>query len=117
MTELIVALTLILSALGIIAFVWRKIPVLVKIPEDSLEKTESLALKLKRKFKESNPFKGFSYEIFLQKLLTKVRILSLKTDNKTFHWIQNLREKAKKKRRGQDDDYWEEVKKIKKEGN
>ena len=67
--------------------------------------------KLKEKIKILNPFKSFSYEIFLQKLLSKIRILSLKTDNKTFNWLQKLREKSQKKKNLENDNYWEEIKK------
>ena len=66
---------------------------------------------MKERLKKLNPFRNFSYEIFLQKILTKIRILSLRTDNKTFNWLQKLREKNQKKKIEKEDNYWEEVKK------
>ena len=94
--------------------VWRKIPLLVELPETLSGKGEPFNLKLKKKIKEFSFFKNFSYEIFLQKFISKIRILTLKTDNQTFSWLQELREKIKKKKL-EEDGYWEEIKKIKKE--
>jgi len=67
---------------------------------------ESAISRFKKKVKELNPLKNFSFEIFLQKWLTRIRILSLKVDNLTFNWLKKLREKQKKKL----DDYWEKIK-------
>ena len=110
--ELVVIIILFGSFLGMGAIISRKIPVLMELPEiparDSWKDTLS---KLKEKIKILNPFKSFSYEIFLQKLLSKIRILSLKTDNKTFNWLQKLREKSQKKKNLENDNYWEEIKK------
>ncbi|MEM4188766.1 MAG: hypothetical protein QXN56_06465 [Candidatus Hadarchaeum sp.] len=51
----------------------------------------------------------------MQKILTKIRILSLKTDNKIFNWLQKLREDYKKKKikKIENEKFWEEIKKIK----
>ncbi len=110
--ELVAIIILFGSFLGMGAIISRKIPVLVELPEvparDSWKDTLS---KLQEKIKALNPFKSFSYEIFLQKLLSKVRILSLKTDNKTFNWLQKLREKSQKKKNLENDNYWQEIKK------
>ncbi|PIR02175.1 MAG: hypothetical protein CO144_01590 [Candidatus Nealsonbacteria bacterium CG_4_9_14_3_um_filter_35_11] len=96
--EPITQIILLCSFFSIVGLVLWKIPILVALPESIGEKREeSLVLKFKRKFKELNPFKNFSLEIFLQKVLSKIRILSLRTDNKTSNWLQKLREKTKKK--------------------
>jgi len=117
MVELIATVILIFSLLGIVIIIFRKIPVLLTLPEITVSQEEKLIPKLKRKIKELNPLKNFSYEIFLQKALTKIRILSLKADNKTFNWLQRLREKYQKKKTEKKDNYWEEIKKeIKKPG-
>lgn len=67
---------------------------------------ESAISRFKKKVKELNPLKNFSFEIFLQKWIARIRILSLKVDNLTFNWLKKLREKQKKKL----DDYWEKIK-------
>ena len=95
------------------AIILRKIPVLVKLPEILPQKEKGkLFSKLKEKIKILNPFKSLSSEIFLQKILTKIRIMSLKTDNKTFNWLQKLRERTQKKKAEENDNYWEEIKKT-----
>jgi len=109
-SELIAKIIFTGSTLGLTGIILRKIPALITLPEITVEE-ESLYLRLKRKTKEINPLKNFSYEIFLQKILTKIRILSLKTDWKTFNWLQKLREKNQKKKIEKEDNYWEEVKK------
>ena len=114
MIEIIAIIILICSLLGIGVIVWRKIPLLVEMPEVLPEESESTSLKLKKKIKEFLPFKNFSYEIFLQKFISKIRILTLKTDNQTFNWLQKLKERMKKKKL-EEDGYWEEIKKVKKE--
>ena len=110
--ELAALIILFGSLLGMGAIIVRKIPVLVGLPEVIKKPSgEPFWLKLNRKIKNIPGFKSFSYEIFLQKLLSKIRILSLKTDNKTFNWLQKLREKSKRKKIKENDNYWEELKK------
>jgi hypothetical protein len=111
-SELVAAIILFGSFLGMGAIISRKIPALMELPEiPARANWKDTLSKLKEKVKILNPFKSFSYEIFLQKLLSKVRILSLKTDNKTFSWLQKLRERAQKKKNLENDNYWQEIKK------
>lgn len=114
MIELIATIILIFSFIGIGTIILRKIPVLLTVPKAPTEKKEgNLILNLKKRWEKINPFKNFSAEIFLQKVLTKIRILALRTDTKTFNWLQKLREKCLKKKIDENDNYWEKIKKIK----
>ncbi|HUW71792.1 MAG TPA: hypothetical protein VMV66_01190 [Candidatus Humimicrobiaceae bacterium] len=129
MIEIIATIILICSLLGIGLIVRRKIPLLIELSEDLTEEDESFSSKLRQKTEELSPLKNFSYEIFLQKFISKIRILSLKTDKQTFNWLQKLREKSKKKtfssrsvnwqnqktirEKLDKDNYWEEIKRIK----
>jgi len=110
-SELAAVIILFGSLLGMGAIILRKIPVLVELPGIPAAgiNWRGIFLKLKEKIKILNPFKSFSYEIFLQKLLSRIRILTLKTDNKTSSWLQRLREKSRKQKLS--DNYWEEIKK------
>ena len=109
-SELAAVIILFGSLLGVGAIMLRKIPALVELPEVIKKPSgEPLWPKLKRKIKNTPGFKSFSYEIFLQKLLSRIRILTLKTDNKTSGWLQRLREKSRKQKLS--DNYWEEIKK------
>ena len=110
MIELIATIILVFSFIGMGVILFRKIPVLVELPVLPQKKACPIILKFKEKIKTLNPFKNFSFEIFLQKILSKIRILTLKTDNKTSNWLQKLRERARKKKL-ENDNYWEELKK------
>ena len=112
--ELLFGIILFISLIGMGAIVWRKIPFLIELPEVLPEKGEPFSSKLKKKIKEFNLFKNFSYGVFLQKLISRIRILTLKIDSQTFNWLQKLREKMRKKKL-ENDNYWEELKKTKKE--
>jgi hypothetical protein len=100
------------SFLGMAVIVFRKIPALVSLPEvEEPRIKKSKFLVLKEKIKRLNPFKKISYESFLQKIIYKIRILSLKADNKTFKMLQDLKKKALEKRKKWSDNYWLEIKK------
>ncbi len=109
--EFLAQIVLIFSLAGIIIIIFRKIPALVALPEVLSQKKTPISLRMREKIRQFNPFKNFSSDLFLQKLLSKIRILTLKTENKTFSWLQKLREKTQKKKL--EDNYWEEIKKDK----
>jgi len=115
MPELIAIIILLCSVVGIGVIIFRKIPILVELPEVSPRKKKGKEPRFFQrgleKIKKIGPLRSFSFEIFLQKILSKIRILSLKTDNKTFNWLQKLREKAKKNKSKENDNYWEKLKK------
>ncbi len=112
-SEIISGIILFISLVGLGVIVFRKIPILAELPETSPSHFSWRNFLLK--MKNLTPFKEFSTELFLQKILSKIRILTLKTDNKTSNWLQRLRERARKKKFGEGDKYWEEVKKTTKE--
>ena len=104
MWNLIFLLVFIFSFFGMLFIFLKKIPLILSFEFPK----ESAISKFKRKIKNLNPLKNFSFEIFLQKWIARIRILSLKVDNLTFNWLKKLREKQKKKQ--QQDDYWEKIK-------
>jgi len=123
MAELIAITILVFSLIGIGVILFRKIPALVELPERT-EKTpkENLWLKLnwlklnwlklKERIRNTSVYKNFFSEIFLQKLLSKVRVLTLKIENKITFWLQKLREKSQKKKTEDEDNYWKKLKKL-----
>jgi hypothetical protein len=54
--------------------------------------------------------KELSFHIFLEKALMRVKILTLKFENKTSNWLESLRHQNKNK--DFNDNYWEELKKV-----
>lgn len=116
MIEQISQIILFGSLVGMGTIAARKIPTLLSLPEvENKGSKESLFLKLKQRLEKINPLKNFSREIFLQRLLARFRILILKTENLTSNWSKQMKEKALEKKIKENDNYWEEVKKIKNE--
>ena len=113
MENLIAAIIFGGSLIGIGTIAYKKIPILVELPETTKPfKKEKFVSFLKKKVENTEFLKDFSYETFLEKLLFKIRILILKTENKTFSLLQGLKEKQKKKEATKEEDnYWEEIKK------
>ncbi|MBU4481535.1 hypothetical protein KKH59_04490 [Patescibacteria group bacterium] len=110
MLELIALFILIASFLGMVVIVFRKIPVLVSLPA-AFPVKDTLVIKFKKRIGEISPFKNFSYELFLQKILAKIRILALKIENLTLNWVQKLKESYQKKKTLKIDDYWQKIRK------
>jgi hypothetical protein len=101
------------SSIGLGGIVLRKIPELISLPDVVPEpETESFVAEVRARIGQIGFLKKFSPEILLQKILTKIRILSLKTDNKTSDLIQKLNDNSQKKKIKQDDNYWKKVKKA-----
>ena len=109
MIELIALIILMSSLIGMGTILFKKIPLLLELPETLPSQFSWRAIFSKAK--KIIPPKGFSSEVFLQKILSKIRILTLKTDNKTFSLLQRLREKSQKKKFGENDNYWQEIRK------
>ena len=109
MYDLIALIILAVSLIGAAVIVFRKIPLLLELPATSSFRFDWR--NVFTKIKNFPSFKRFSIDIFLQKLLSRIRILTLKTDNKTSGWLQKLREKSRKKKFEENDNYWEEIKK------
>ena len=110
MTGLIALIVLSVSLVGLLIMAFRKIPQLLQLPE-----TGSLVLdwkKLPGKARGLPFIKNFSLDLLLQKILSRVRILTLKTEHRTSSLLQKLREDSKRKKFGEDNNYWEEIKKL-----
>ena len=111
MTELILTMVLGGSAIGLTVIFFRKIPVLVELPETPIKfpKITEIITEIIRNFPG---IRNFSYEFYLQKILSKIRILTLKTDSKTSAWLEKLRQKNNQKN-NHNNHYWDELKKAK----
>ena len=113
MIELIFLIILFLSAAGIGFILYRKMPVLSKIAEPSGDFQKIVVSKIKERTKDLPGLKDFSYELYLQKMLSKFRVLTLKTENKTGNWLESLRKKHVQNNGSNNDNYWEKLKKAK----
>lgn len=109
MLEVVATIILFSGLIGMGTILFRKIPVLVQLPETPA----GLGLKLKiqkivGKIKSFKFFKIPSFDILLQKILSKIRILTLKIERKISTWLQKMREKSQKKE--ENDQYWQKIK-------
>ncbi|MDD4531401.1 MAG: hypothetical protein PHH21_01705 [Candidatus Pacebacteria bacterium] len=106
--DLIALIILVLSFSGLTALVLRKVPEVKAMPEPELFKKE-LRKKIKDKTKEVLKERSNNLESFLHKLLSRIRILSLKVDKKVSDWIVKLRTRSVERTKGLDT-YWKEIK-------
>jgi len=110
MLEFALSITLIVSLAGLIVIVRQKLSYLLKMPEPASVGFDWRSMLSKAK--GSTPLNRVSFEAFLQKALSKIRILVLRIDVKISSWLQKLREKKQKSKFGENDNYWQEVRKF-----
>ena len=112
MAEAVATTILITSFFGMSAILFRKIPSLMELPFSKEE--VSLVLKVQEKAKEFNSLKlkPFSAENFLQKVLLRLKVLILKTENKISYWLEGLQQRSRIQS-SFPENYWQELKKIK----
>jgi ribosomal protein S17E len=108
--EIISLLLLVLSSAGLGVLVSKKIPELSAMPEpQGIFLKEETKIKIKEKAREVFERRSNSFEKFLQKLLSKTRILSLRAENKLSGWLTRLRERSMERTK-EIDNYWKEIK-------
>jgi hypothetical protein len=112
MIEIIALIILVISFLGMLVIFWKKIPVLVTLPRVTEAGKSNLFLKVKNKIQGVRALRSFPPEILLQKILSKIRIVSLKIENKTANYLQRMRERSRKEKEKENDNYWQELKKT-----
>ena len=97
---------------------YSKVPLLANLPKTSpvfetrRKILTSFFKAIKEKIKNLPFLKDFSFEVLLQKILSKVRIFTLRIENKISSWLESLRTRAKKKdsdKKSKDDNYWEKL--------
>ena len=112
-SNLVSLIILILSFLCLGFLVIRKIPALVELaPETSGDSENGFFTKIKNRIKDIPWLKNLSPEVFLQKIISQIRVLSLRADHKTANWLKQLRQNSQKKKMD-NEAYWEDLKKSK----
>jgi len=97
------------SLTAIIIMLLSKIPSLLELPFSKEINRKGFIV---NKIRNLNPWKNFSYRKFLAKLLLRFKILNLKLENITSHWIEKLRRGAKRKESDFPEEYWNKLKDI-----
>ena len=113
MLELILIIVFLGSLVGIGVVIIRKIPVLLERSEIIREsQTKNIISVVRKKIKNNSLFNSFFYETFLQKLLSRIKILTLRTETKIDSSLQGLRKKSQKRKKEISDDYWKDLKDL-----
>ena len=112
MVNLILLVIFLLSVIGIGVILARKIPVLAQLSIEAGEE-QSILQKMKIGVQQNGTLNAFSPEILLQKVLSKIRVLTLRTEHKTGTMLQQLRQKSLEKKKKLADDYWQKIRRKK----
>lgn len=111
MIEIIATIILIGSVLGMVIILARKMPALANLPAENVGGPRAgIFSRLKAKLKNNGTVKKFSVELLQQKILSKIRTLSLRMENKTGAWLKSLRQKNLNKKQNSSDKYWDDLK-------
>lgn len=108
------------SSIALVILFLKKTPLLVSLPKTTpifakkINIIPVLLSKTRDKVRTMPLIKNFSFEIFLQRILSKIRILTLKAENKTGSWLESLRKKSNKNSVSSrnalpKDNYWENL--------
>jgi len=95
MLQLIVAIILLISLAGLIVIVVRKLPALVVLPQTGVMgiKDHKIILKLREVIKQKLVI--FEKQIFIQKILSWIKVITLKIETKVDKMLHGIRQKNK----------------------
>ncbi|MDP3732918.1 MAG: hypothetical protein Q8Q91_00100 [Candidatus Daviesbacteria bacterium] len=95
MVQLIVFIIFIASLAGVLFILLRKIPVLVRLPQNGSHgfKKNDFILNIEKKIKDTY-FHFFQKQMLLHKVLSKFRLLTLKAERKIDESLHVIRKKA-----------------------
>ena len=93
------------------AIILRKVSVLSGLAPEQIEK--GIFSHIKSQIKEKT-LKDFSVELYLHKILSKIRVLTLKTEHRIGGWLNHLRQRNIERKNYFSEDYWNKIKKDKK---
>ncbi len=95
MVQLIASIIFLVSLLGILFILGRKIPELATLPQNGHHgfKKTKLVISLEKKIKETY-FQLFEKQLLLHKLLSFVKVWTLRIETKIDHLLHGIRKKA-----------------------
>ena len=105
MIELIAIIILLTGFIGMGVMIFRKIPVLIELSPEEINEPGTFK-KIKESIKNNGTLKYIFSGVFLQNILSKIRILTLKAEN-------SLRQKALENKNKFSEDYWKKIKRGK----
>jgi hypothetical protein len=103
-----------LSFLGILGIFLKNYQKLLALPEKKVELSFlKFYEKIKDRIKENKIFRRTFWETYLEKSLTKTRILILKVENFLYQRVQKLKEKKKEEKEIPKISFWKKIMKLK----
>jgi len=120
MIELITIIILLGSLIGMGVILYRKIPDLRKLEDFKKEQISNksilnpgLEIERRRFLKPDFSLDSTQhrFENLLQKLLLKIKVLTMKIENRISGHLQKLRERAQQRKKVNEDEYWQKLKK------
>lgn len=95
MLQLIVFIIFIVSLVGVLFILFKKIPILLKLPQNGHHgfKKNEFILNIERRIKDAY-FHFFAKQMLLHKILSKFRLLTLKAERKIGESLHIIRKKA-----------------------
>ncbi|MCX6721144.1 MAG: hypothetical protein NT026_00865 [Candidatus Staskawiczbacteria bacterium] len=95
MVELIVTIIFVLSFVGVLLILVRKIPALNTLPQNGSMgiKNHHFIAGIENRFK--GVLAAFENQIYLHKLLSWVKVMTLKVETKVDHLLRKIRQKNK----------------------
>ena len=81
---------------GVLFILARKIPVLITLPQNGTTGIKKHHYILEAETKIKNVFSFFEKQIYLHKLLSWVKVMTLKIETRVDHSLHNIRKKAQK---------------------
>lgn len=113
--EIIALILLVLSGAGIGILLKKKIPLLLQFPREENKNLAYYVGQVKERAKE-NPAVSqiLTPDLMLQKVLSMVRVWSLKLESKTSTHLETLRKRALEKKEKLSENYWAQIRKRRK---
>lgn len=106
--EIVPSLICVGSFLGLVFFIYRKVPVLAGLPEREIFPIKKIRKEVQENLKMTLKERLHVFETSLQKTLQKSRIFFLRADNRTMDLIKKLRERSDK-RKIDFEDHWKDL--------
>ncbi len=113
--EVIAFILLILSGAGIGILLKKKIPLLLQFPR---EENKNLAYYVGQATERAKEYPAVSQiltpELLLQRVLSKIRVWSLKVESRASSELETLRKRALEKKEKLSENYWAQIRKRRK---
>lgn len=106
----IALIILLASALGMVIVARRKTELLVELPDGQpLLDLKYFYTNTAGYIKNVSPLKRDTFGVFLEKTLSRTRVVILRMENKISAWLQHLRKQSQIQKKKKQDHYWKDL--------